>query len=891
VKTRYLLAGISAMALAATAATAQNLTADYGENNTVDCDNVPGNNNDCDIRVGTPETNDTTASSDNNTAIITQPGMNNDGEIDIDGDGNTALITQPGNRNDAEITQTGDDNSASIVQRGRWNTASITQSGDDQGADVRQSSFGGGAGGTFDGEGNEATVNQTEEDGGTDDDSNRMTSSQRGEDNILRVTQSGERNSSDNIQGQALNADGTVTNSPGRLGFNNSITVTQSGEGNYSDIKQASEDSEGTVSDNIAIVSMGQGNDDSELNGNVSTIRQRTSDNWARSVVFGGEREGNTSSITQRGGDGNEADVSLARGGSEVAARGNQQEGYVTQNGDNNYAEVTITGGLAGNNVTNDVEPGQGAEGGRSGGNYASVTQNGDGNGASVSIQTPRTGGFRGFGNSATIVQNASENYQDQTRAEGVREEGTGSENLTTAATTDRRSYREFNTGADSRNYTGARGNYVETWQQGRFDTLSVTQSDNENGSGVIYGGGGADPNQIGRSRAAVYQNSSVGNVTITQTGDNYGEVTQGVGTEQFFAVGNVANLTQIDSGDDSTPGAPGGTTTVVDEFGNTAEVPNPDGADTPVRTYNQALLGQFGEANTMAVTQNAENAYASTRQRVGSSNLLMQVEQGTGTTADYTGATLNTTGAIGAATAGASHTATANVDQGGTNNGVRVRQDSSDSVVNVLQLGQGDSAVTDATCGTGVFGGQEGGNVIQVIQQGSDNRATAVQGTGVARSDCVNSPGGCPQSGNSAAQNEALVVGTQNPPADEFFFAGGERSAEIDILQGGTNNTARAEQKGAGQYARIEQAGDSNEASILQDVGATNATAIIRQVGDNNSYNIYQNQPGQYVLVDQTGDNNGTRVGRGANTGSGFDGTGSSTLVPPAGAPATVTP
>jgi hypothetical protein len=63
------------------------------------------------------------------------------------------------------------------------------------------------------------------------------------------------------------------------------------------------------------------------------------------------------------------------------------------------------------------------------------------------------------------------------------------------------------------------------------------------------------------------------------------------------------------------------------------------------------------------------------------------------------------------------------------------------------------------------------------------------------------------------------------------LLLRGGARSAELNILQSGSTNSATIEQRGRGQFARIEQGpGTGNTASILQDVAATNATAIINR-------------------------------------------------------------
>jgi hypothetical protein len=91
----------------------------------------------------------------------------------------------------------------------------------------------------------------------------------------------------------------------------------------------------------------------------------------------------------------------------------------------------------------------------------------------------------------------------------------------------------------------------------------------------------------------------------------------------------------------------------------------------------------------------------------------------------------------------------------------------------------------------------------------------------------------------------------------DPSYFAGGSRAAEARIRQTGLAVTARIEQRGRGQYGFVDQSGANNMASILQDVNATNATAIITQTGSGNSYSVVQTQPGQYINVSQTGTNN----------------------------------
>jgi hypothetical protein len=109
-----------------------------------------------------------------------------------------------------------------------------------------------------------------------------------------------------------------------------------------------------------------------------------------------------------------------------------------------------------------------------------------------------------------------------------------------------------------------------------------------------------------------------------------------------------------------------------------------------------------------------------------------------------------------------------------------------------------------------------------------------------------------------TAGVGPSTAVGSASGQSgDEFFFAGGARSAEIRIFQQNIGNSATVEQRGPGQLARLVQTGDSNTGSILQLEDAANATVILRQSGNRNSYSIEQTQAGEYISVSQTGNNN----------------------------------
>jgi hypothetical protein len=247
----------------------------------------------------------------------------------------------------------------------------------------------------------------------------------------------------------------------------------------------------------------------------------------------------------------------------------------------------------------------------------------------------------------------------------------------------------------------------------------------------------------------------------------------------------------------------------------------------------NRVGVAQYGTSNAITIAQDSVTARADVWQQPGpggqSSNNSVEIQQGTGTTgsAAFSAGFFNNTAPTGNQT----RNLTADVTQGngpGTAswNIAQIRQDGIDLSATIQQSGTGNPDLP---------------NIVRIAQQGGSagaNSARAVQRAGVGPSSAGDRGSG--QSG------------------DEFFFAGGARSAEINILQSGSSNSASVEQQGRGQFARIEQGpGGGNIASILQEASATNATAIIRQSGNGNSYNLVQTQAGQYVLVSQTGNNN----------------------------------
>jgi len=618
-KTRHFLTGISMLAFAAGAATAQtaggnnnSTSSTGGTNNFAFCDNSSFSGNTCRItQVGSENTGVVDQDGTDNTSTIDQNGYDNyavsvqGGDVENGvSDGNTSMIDQDGDYNYAYHYQYGDENSASTTQDGYFlqsiiyqepsfgneqsgvtlsNSATVTQNNEDD-------DFGYGLFSYLEqyGANNSATVNQS---GSTNDsrlyqdtfsDSSLATgntasvtlsgfdndsyASTNGEGNAVTLMLSGSFNRSNVQQGSDFFVDNNESSFETSLSFDNTVDVTMSGTNGASNVLQAAgtigEDetgaptftfAAGSVSGNTATVTVQGGNqlamfDDEtgEETGNYSNssaIAQLSSGNTATVFLAGGEAnsagtvgQGNTSIVLQQNTDGdfeddsnNEVFVSLANG--------SQQSSDIMQDGTNNFADVTMTGGVRGNNSNADeTDP----EAGLSGGNSSDIDQTGSGSVASVNIQAARGTQFQGLGNSVTINQNATADYSAR---------GAARPSMTTASTNDRIGYTE---GSGAGNFTGSNGQYAEVWQQGRFGTATVDQSDNEQ-SGRTYGG-----TEAARSRAGIYQSGSLMSASITQVGDNYGEVTQGFGTE---GQSNSVTLTQTDAGDVQTGTTPSTTT------------------------------------------------------------------------------------------------------------------------------------------------------------------------------------------------------------------------------------------------------------------------------------------------------------------------------------------
>jgi hypothetical protein len=440
-------------------------------------------------------------------------------------------------------------------------------------------------------------------------------------------------------------------------------------------------------------------------------------------------------------------------------------------------------------------------------GNSASVEQyDGSTTAPNSSSIVQRSGGFSSVdqvaSNSASIVERGSgqksEILQDGARNRStVSLSGGGQGSLGNSSTTNQ-------TGTDLAvaitaapvNGAGGEANSAQVEQTGNYHQSTIYQFGTSDIADIAQGNVG-EPVLYGaeaqHGSAFVSQNASANQVTVEQRGDNAADVTQG------FGGASAVTIYQTDAG----------------ELG-------------AGRALNNAVVAQYGQTNDLRIEQNSINAAATAWQKVGSANNSADVRQGAGATG------LSSTTTIAGFTSGpggaGSQNLSAAVTQAGGFNSSTVFQDGANLSAVVEQQGAGSANFR---------------NLVFVSQSGGGNSAKAFQG-----SDVGSSPSDGPASGNSSSQNGGAS-------ADEFYFAGGSRSAEIVILQTSTGNNATASQFGKGQLARIEQSGSNNVADILQEAGATNATAVIRQSGSNNSYSVVQSAAGQYALVTQTGQGN----------------------------------
>ena len=816
---KHLFVGISTLALAAGTASAQtnnNQVNTSGSGSVGFCNNSGTSGNICRItQVGNNDQASVNQGGTRNTGIITQIGDNDSASISQNGNDNFGQLlqgtsTQRASNNSSTLYQQGFLNSTTVRQNGDYNYSYITQQGGEQDPNST-------TGASLAGSGNIVTVTQNTSQSSSTQIRSYSEVQQIGNRNSVSVVQNGVTQTSYIQQGYSNEGTTYFSNS-------NSATVLQNGSNGVSNIQQYGYNSGETASNNVANVAM---DSESSTGSNVvgpnggstanrSDVYQYSSGNSALVRMTGGNNANGTgtrgsdtrngSIIRQQNSDQDSSVMSnnVARA---FIGRGDQLRSYIFQDGRNNFAEVTLASGVAGSNTALN----------RTTGNSSTLNQTGNGSVGIVVAQAGRGQTGQGIGNIVLITQSASANYATPTG--GV----TG-----------------FTAGSETAYFPGSRGLYAVSYQQGQFGDLSINQSDTNaggGGSGTTYSNGA-----VARSRAQVFQAGRLMSATVNQVGDNFADVTQG---RLGLDVSSRLTLQQTDAGDTSVAG--GG----FDPQGNPINSFN--------RQSNTATIVQYGNSNTIFAQQNTRAGSATIFQNGGSTNNV-DMQQGTGSTQFFNGDSPNTISAS-PSTGGNTQNLTASITQGGSNNGMRVRQDGTSLVATVSQLGTGTGAPIAANAGN-AQGGTQGnntnaGNIIQVIQQGTNNQATARQTANV---------------GQSAAGS--VASGTGAAAASPGAFTGGARSPEINILQGGTGQRAFAEQRGKGQVARIEQSGTNNTAGILQDTGATNATARITQSGTGNSFFVVQTQPGEFINVNQTGSNN-TAVTQSGATGSGsFQGT-----------------
>lgn len=513
--------------------------------------------------------------------------------------------------------------------------------------------------------------------------------------------------------------------------------------------------------------------------------------------------------------------------------------------------------------------------------NVNDVTQTGSGNTAAVDNSRPGNSGNR-----STVVQNGNRN------SASILQIGTTNLSRATELGSDNRVLHtqegDFHQAVTSQSGDASSS---AARQRGQFNSVTVTQNGDRNSSRIAQGIEVSDGDFLNPAAPVATRAGNDNRATVTQIGNDLGSIIRqrsGSGSRPSASNnsasvqqrglansstilqdsrGNSATVLQFEGGAQtlrnvtlisqgnsaatqannplsnnranvSVAGQRNSSTISQDGLNNYAEVTQGFGqslvtAITQVGagTSTSARVAQYGDASSITIGQNSIGARADVWQQAGpaggrSANNGVEVQQGTGTTgtAAFSSGFFNNVAPTGAGTIDL----LADVIQGNGSaaaswNRTEIRQDGVGLTANVRQAGVGSASLP---------------NLARIAQQRENNSATIIQGAGVGPSTA-----GDPASGLAS---------------DEFSFAGGARSAEAIILQSGGLNSAIIEQRGRGQFARIEQGpGAGNVGTILQEATATNATAVLRQTGNDNSYNIVQDAAGQYILVSQTGNNN----------------------------------
>jgi hypothetical protein len=726
----------------------------------------------------------------------------------------------------------------------------------------------------FDGSGNRATVGQVGFDNGS-------TSRHQGSNNTSAVRQ---------------------------LGFRNSATLLQVGNGNGSSIDQYLDPGVGRYPDRVAVVEQrGNANSSSvvQVNGsNTATVRQGTAteaSNGGVSTIYQFS-SGNTATVTMVGGSPDAANRShveqtridpvFTNNDATVNISGSFNLSYLYQVGARNIASHTATGTqntIVGKSYGNSLTSSVSQAGYR---NFVTVNQfAGDRNFSKVEQRDDGAnfgpGGDRqvyvsqgGSDNSSTVIQRFSQN------AVVVNQQGAGT--VTDIFQNGAGNFARanlLNGSLDALN----KSTILQEWDQNNVDTRhiadqtirglgnesSISQRGVRHVASVDMAGGGVGMDDATRRRGnsvAVVQDPRLANSPSGPALYGAGHAARvQVGLLQGGGVGTVTSITQSGQhsniGNDAVVRQDGqyDRVTVSQSIGF---VEAEGGAVANVATrglLNQVTINQFGRQFAF-VTQGfgRESSFTSTSYGSGGRRNGFLMGPGIGNNS------------INASQYGDRNTAS--VGQEGSFNGTTIWQtigssDNSISVIQGIRTFQAPEGFGQACS----FGCEMAGNsTAAATQSGRFNSASITQYSGASHatinqigtgSSGLRNAAGIVQFRTTSAEASILQAAGVGPSAagdpasgavgDPSYFAGGARAAEARIRQTGLAVSGRIEQRGRGQYAFIDQSGVNNFASILQDVDATNATAIITQSGSGNSYNVVQTQPGQYINVSQTGTNN----------------------------------
>ncbi|HZG47508.1 MAG TPA: hypothetical protein VEZ41_14775 [Allosphingosinicella sp.] len=845
--------GISAVALT-TAFGAGAASAQTNTNNRTNCATPGAGNttgNDCTITQGA-STNENSSdaaviSGTGNTIVVSQEnGQLNASTVRITGNNNFVQHSQSGVLNNARTDINGNTNTSLIFQSGNRNSATHTLNGNNNFARTDQG-FGGQNGGAL----NSSTITAN---------GNRISSSvfQQG-----RFGGAGLPGASGNRAVILTQNSGVTTNADNTSANAQTNQIFQQENGNSATIaNNGGSTARGTAGTNTALAS-------GELRASITQQNTVFQSNGTGGFVVGAPTATNNPTTE------NQARISLSGLGHSAS---------VSQNGVQNNTELNINRG--------DSIVGQGA---------------GTDPGTGLTVSTP----FASAGNSATVTQTGRANRNFISVGfpvgQGTRQQGLGNRLTLNQTNLD----------------PTITGHTATVYQFGQLSTVSISQNNNNLGpAGAAQGG----------SIAFVSQGSFFSTLSLTQTGSNDADLNQSGGrgeTEQGVPAANGTGgqsgnntliVTQTDTGD---IGGTGGSTTGTQEPGAFDPAPTPTPGTPATVARNFASVSQAGRNNSGTINQNATRASATLFQRRGSANLVATINQGVnsgfgaftaavpGTPPDPVTGDPGTPGTPASGVQGTGGTAgatrvTATVNQGGLSGRVDVRQGGSDLTTTVNQ-NNAEFSTAGRLPGTamGSTGGGTAGTVapvVQISQVGTRNNAEVTQNgsnstatvdqrntntSGNISNVIIGQNGGSVNGANIATARQTSTGsgtgtistnGQTGPTGDPATRTAGTFTNEIEIRQTNTGtsseggaNSATVEQRGAGQVGRIFQNGSLNEAGILQEMTATNSTAIITQTGRGNTFFITQDQPNSFLRVTQNGNANQTvLLGSGGNNNTG---------------------